>query len=248
MAALLIGVSKAGFGGGMGILVGPLLALLFEDARASIGWMLPLLFVCDIVSLLPYWKKWDPRNVKCLLPGALFGIFIGDFALGIITEAALGRLIGALAIFFCLLQIVPWTRPKPGKTWEPAWWFGVMVGVGTGFISTLSHVGGVLTTMFLLQQNLDNIRFVGTTTFVYFFINLAKLPLYVKRDLVNVTVVESVLPFVPIVIAATFLGVWLNRRISGLWFGRIVRGLVLITGLMLLFPGWRDFITGLMRE
>ncbi|MEC7866691.1 MAG: TSUP family transporter, partial [Candidatus Poribacteria bacterium] len=58
IGALLIGITKAGFGGGAGLIVGPMLMLVFP-AKESLGMMLPLLFACDVVSLFFYWRKWD---------------------------------------------------------------------------------------------------------------------------------------------------------------------------------------------
>ena len=73
LSAFLIGLSKAGFGGGTGIVVGPIL-LLILPAKETIGLMLPLLFACDIVSLYFYWKKWDWSNLVVLIPLSLIHI------------------------------------------------------------------------------------------------------------------------------------------------------------------------------
>ena len=47
LSALLVGLTKAGFGGGSGLVVGPILLQVFP-AKETIGMMLPLLFACDI--------------------------------------------------------------------------------------------------------------------------------------------------------------------------------------------------------
>lgn len=69
--AILIGISKAGFGGGPGMLVPPLLALFIEDARIAVGLLLPLLLATDVFALRFYWGRWDKRNVVPIdpLPG-----------------------------------------------------------------------------------------------------------------------------------------------------------------------------------
>jgi uncharacterized membrane protein YfcA len=233
LAALIIGVSKAGFGGGTGILVAPLLALLFP-AKESVALMLPLLFACDIASLYFFWRQWDQRNVAILMPGALAGIILGTFALDLVSDELLKKSIGGLAIVFAVLQAArAWrrgSRPVPASAW-----LGFVVGLGTGFVSTLSHVGGILTVMYLLSQRMDNIRFVGTTTAVYFLINLAKIPSYLYLHMLNAEVMLLDLPFLPAAILGTALGAYLNRRVPGAWFARVVLGLVLLTGCVLLF-------------
>jgi uncharacterized membrane protein YfcA len=111
IAALLIGVSKAGFGGGTGLLVGPLLALVYP-AREGVALMLPLLLACDLAALYPYWRKWDRRNVAVLVPGAVAGIIVGSFALGALSDILLARIIGAVAVSFSLVQVGrSWVKP-----------------------------------------------------------------------------------------------------------------------------------------
>lgn len=232
-SALLIGVSKAGFGGGTGLLTGPLLALLFP-AKESVGLMLPLLFVCDLASLYPYWRKWDTRNVIVIMPGAVLGIVLGTFALGSVSDALLAKTIGVMALCFALLQICRQRFLRSAAPFEPRFWHGFLTGLGTGFVSTLSHVGGVLTTMYLIPQQLDAERFVGTTTLIYFLVNLCKIPSYLILDMLNVDMIRRDVWLFPIVIFGTALGVYCNRRVPGAWFSRIILTIVFVTGITLL--------------
>jgi hypothetical protein len=232
LVALLIGVSKAGFGGGTGIIVGPLLALLFP-AKESVGLMLPLLFACDVISLYPYWGKWDTLNVIVIMPGAVLGIVAGSFALGEMSDDFLKRTIGALAVAFALLQMYRDWIVRTKESLIPNWWHGSIVGLGTGFVSTLSHVGGALTTMYLIPQRLDPERFVGTTTALYFLVNLFKMPTYFYQGLINSDIVWRDLPLLPVLLVGTALGVFLNRRVPSKWFSRIVLVVVFITGIKL---------------
>lgn len=231
--ALLIGVSKAGFGGGTGLLVGPLLALLFP-AKEGVALMLPLLLACDLASLYPYWRQWDNRNVVVLLPGAAAGIVVGTLALDLVSDVLLAKTIGVLAVAFALLQVLRERIARRDAPFAPRLWHGSLTGFGTGFVSTLSHVGGVLTTMYLLPQRLDNVRFVGTTTAVYLLVNLAKVPAYVQLGMLDEEVLRRDLLFFPIVFVGTALGVYLNRRIPSALFTRVVLAIVLVTGVTLL--------------
>ncbi len=234
LAALLVGISKAGFGGGTGVLVMPLLTLLLDDPKESLGLMLPLLFACDLISLYFFWGQWDLRNLLVLTPGAALGVALGALALDAISSEMLSRTIGGIALVFALVQVGrDWFSPRQ-RDWQPPIWLGLLVGFGTGFVSTLAHVGGILTTIFLLAQRLDNRRFVGTTTVVYFLINLAKFPPYWIQGIINEEMLRRDLPLLPVIVVGTVLGVLLNQRVPGPWFARIVLVLVLITALMLL--------------
>ncbi len=231
-AALLIGISKAGFGGGIGILTGPMLALFF-DAKIAVGRMLPLLLLCDCIALIPYWKQWDLANIRNLLPGGVLGIVLGSFALSAIDGPTLARLIGALAIVFSLLQYARlWL--KRDEAVEPRFWHGFLCGLATGFVSTLSHVGGLLTSMYLLMQRMESRRFVATTTLFYFWINLLKVPVFWWVGMLDDQTLIDDAPFAPVVIVGVVIGVALNRRVPDAWFGHIIQASVLVIGVYLL--------------
>jgi len=215
------------------MLIAPVLALCFP-AKEAVALMLPLLFGCDIVCIWCYWRQWDNRNVVLLTPGALLGILIGSYTLDKIDDELLAQAIGVISIGFAVLQVL---RGRWGdQPMQPALWLGFLAGLGTGFVSTLAHVGGVLTTMYLLVQGMDSRRFVATTTAVYFLVNLTKVGSFAYLGLLDWGVVVRDLPYFPAVFVGTVLGVYLNRRVSGVWFGRIVLVFVLITGVMLLLP------------
>ncbi|MBI1831803.1 MAG: sulfite exporter TauE/SafE family protein [Planctomycetes bacterium] len=175
-----------------------MLTLLFGP-RTAIGNMLPLLLLCDVIALRPYWQQWDLPNIRHLLPGGVLGSALGAFALQVINDAALAKLIGALAIVFSLLQFArAWYELD--EPLEPRFWPGFLLGLATGFVSTLSHVGGLLTSMYLLMQKMDSRRFVATTTLFYFWINLLKMPVYWLVDMIDETTLFEVLPYAPLVI------------------------------------------------
>ncbi|MBD3266617.1 hypothetical protein GF373_08105, partial [bacterium] len=48
---ILIGIAKAGFGGGIGIAAVPLFILSIPDPKVAIGMMLPILCFCDWFSV-----------------------------------------------------------------------------------------------------------------------------------------------------------------------------------------------------
>ena len=75
-AVLLAGISKGGFGGGIGSMAVPLMALAVSPLQAA-AVMLPLLCVMDLFGVWAYRGQWDRRNMAILVPAALLGIVIG---------------------------------------------------------------------------------------------------------------------------------------------------------------------------
>src|SRR5690606_11346581 len=84
-AVLLIGVSKAGFGGGVGAIATPLIALTIPVADAA-ALLLPLLMIADLFSLRHYWHSFDRRSLTLMLPGAVVGILIGALFFGYFSD------------------------------------------------------------------------------------------------------------------------------------------------------------------
>jgi len=215
------------------VLVTPLLASILP-AKEAVGLMLPLLSATDVASLVYYWGKWDRRNVLTLLPGAVVGILLGSTLLGVMSDVVLKKTIGGAACVFVLVSFYRDRMVGSGRAFRPEYGHGVFAGAATGLVSTLAHVGGVVTSMYLLPQHLTNRAFVGTTTAVYFLINLIKFIPYVMLGLVHEGVLRRDLVLVPGVVVGVLMGIWANRHLSRRGFSRVVLVLVLATGIKLI--------------
>src|SRR5512137_3002537 len=101
----LVGLSKAGFATGLGMLSTPLVAQALP-ARTAIGVVLPLLCLADAFTLAVYWKRWQARAVAWPLVGALAGIAFATAFVTSISELALRRSIGGTGLLLTLLLIV----------------------------------------------------------------------------------------------------------------------------------------------
>ncbi len=231
--ALMMGVTKAGFGGGTGLIVTPLLAQIMP-AKEAVGLMLPLLLATDIFSLFHYWGKWDKRNVLGLLPGALVGILIGSVLLGVMTDFYLKKAIGVIACAFALVQFFRSYIARKDSVFKAKYWHGMVAGTATGTISTLAHIGGVITSMYLLPQKLRNQTYVGTTTAIYFLINTSKLFPYVYLKMFTADSLKYDAMLIPMILVGVIVGVFLNKRVSSALFSKIILVLVLAAGLKLL--------------
>ena len=74
-AVLLYGISKGGFGGGLGAAAVPLMALVIAPVQAA-AILLPILCVMDIVALWKFRGKWVLPELKVLVPASLLGIVV----------------------------------------------------------------------------------------------------------------------------------------------------------------------------
>ena len=234
LAALFIGVSKAGFGGGLGILTTPLCVLAF-GAHDAIGILLPLLCAGDAFSLYHYWGKWERKNLGYLLPGVAVGVVVGVHFIGRFSPRQLNIAIGSLALLFVLFQTVKEMIFRAEGKLVPNHWFGVPCGMVAGVTSSFAHGAGPVVSLFLIPQRMPKEIYVGTTVLVFTWINWIKIPFFVGNRIVNGhTLVESArfFLFVPL---GVWLGVWLNRKFSENQFLKFIYASVFLTALQLIF-------------
>jgi uncharacterized protein len=233
IAVLLIGIAKAGFGGGVGLLTTPLMSLVMP-AKITVGFLLPLLIIADGFTLIHHRGHWDKANLKMLIPAACLGIILGVLLIDIVSDQQLKHIIGGAVIIFTAVQIVR-NHLQKGAIYTPVWWQGGIAGTFAGFVSAIAHSAGAIIAIYLLPQRLDKRVFVSTMVLFFAIINLLKVPPYLAIGLIDWQTLKSGLIFVPFIPIGTLLGAWLNRRLNQNTFMRIIYILVLITGLQLLF-------------
>ena len=154
-------MAKAGFGGGIGIIATPLLALAMPVADAA-ALMLPLLIACDVFAIRHYRENYDRKSIKRLLPGACIGIGAGAF-FGYFSqhERILEVGLGALALVFVLFQVGRSFVLGAAQKRHPCPAEGVLMGAFSGFTSTIAHAGAPPVVVYLLPQQLPRQQFVG---------------------------------------------------------------------------------------
>jgi hypothetical protein len=246
LGALFIGLSKAGFGGGLGLLTTPLCVLAFGP-KDAIGILLPLLCAGDLFSLRHYWGKWRRENLFFLLPGVVIGVVVGVRLIGRFSARELNLAIGLLAVGFVVFQFVKERVFKAEGVFQPSHRLGLPFGIGTGITSTFAHGAGPVVSMFLMPQRMPKEIYVGTTVLVFTWVNWIKLPFFCvdraalgwdwlpAESIINVRTLAQSAWLVPVVPVGVWLGVWLNRRISEQGFVNVIYLLVLLTGLQLVF-------------
>jgi uncharacterized membrane protein YfcA len=196
--------------------------------------MLPLLLACDVMALVHYRGQWDRRSVVVLLPPAVFGIALGGYLLRLIPSDMLARLIGLLALGFSSMQLWQARRRLPMEKVRLRPWLGGTLGFVAGVTSTVAHLGGLLTTMYLLPQQLGPAGFVATSTVIFLCMNAVKLPAYAGQGLLPPEIWQQAASLLPALAAGAVLGFALNGRVTPRRFNSVVIGIVLVTGLYLL--------------
>jgi uncharacterized membrane protein YfcA len=239
LGIFLVGLSKAGFGGGLGILTTPLCVIAFHHRGLSpafaLGVLLPLLCAADSISLYYYWTKWRAENLLYLLPGAVAGTVAGLYLIHHFSPRQLNSAIGLICIAFVLFQLLRQQIFKAEGAFAPNHAVGIPCGIGAGITSTFANGAGPLVAMFLIPQKLPKEIYVGSTVLIFAWINWIKLAFFIPFKIVTertIWVSLSLAIFVPL---GVWAGIWLNRIFPEKLFMKVVYLLTFLAGLELLW-------------
>lgn len=239
-AVLIVGISKGGLGGGLGMLAVPLMSMAIAPFQAA-AIMLPILIVMDLVSLWGFRGRYDRSNLRIILPAAVVGIALAALTFRHMTEADIKLLIGAIAILFSANYFYKQLRhgaqpPRPADPLRGSFW-----GALAGFTSFSVHAGGPPLNIYLLPQQLDKTLFAGTTVIFYAVINLVKvLPYFLlgQFDRTNLGTSAALVVLAPV---GVYIGIWLHHRVNEQRFYLICYLLLLLTGGKLSWEALQEF-------
>lgn len=234
IAIVVVGISKSGFGSGIGVLGVPLMALVIPPAQAA-AIMLPLLCTMDIFNVLHYRKRFDRTNLLILVPAALVGILVGAFTFRYLSNAHIRVLLGVISILF--VGNFLWGRRNGNQQLAPDRIKGSIWGAIAGFTSFGVHAGGPPVNIYLLPQKLDKTIFVGTTVVFFTIVNYVKLIPYALLGQLNGENLLISLTLAPLVPLGFWLGIKLHDRVNEKLFYNLAYFFLLVTGIKLLYEG-----------
>jgi len=210
-AVLLVGLSKGGFGGGIGFVGVPLMALVMPPVQAA-AILLPILCLMDIAAVSTWWGVYDRRTLVDMLPGAVLGIGAGWLTATLVTQDTVRLIVGAVALIFVLRWLYSQWRHGAGHMAAPNRVAAAFWGAVSGFTSFVAHVGGPPYQIYALPIRLDPKVLSGTTAIFFAITNALKLVPYFalgQFDAANLTASAVLMPLAPL---ATIAGAWLVRR------------------------------------
>ena len=237
----MFGISKGGFGGGLGTLAVPLIALVISPIQAA-GILLPILCLMDLLSLWAYRNKWIWTELRVLLPASLIGIAVGTALFEYMSPAIIRLVIGVVAITFTLHYWINRKRAiKEGLPDFPQR-AGIIGGGVAGFTSFIAHAGGPPINMYLLRRPLNRTDFVATTVLFFAVVNYVKLIPYAWLGQLQTGNLLTSLVLAPLAPIGIFIGVYLHKRVSDRFFFGFVYVLLFLVGWRLIWDGVRELV------
>lgn len=232
LSALLIGMSKTGFGAGYAAVV-LIMAYIFGD-KNSTGVLVPLLIFADIVAVTYYRRTVNWRYIIKLLPWTFVGVGIAVWIGDSVSEVIFGYIMGAIILFGALVMIILEVRKS---TVVPDYaWFAALAGLLGGFSTMVGNFAGPVLTVYLLSMRLPKDLYIGTGAWFFFIINLTKVPfhLFVWKTM-NWESFQLDLYLIPIIVLGGFLGIFIVKLFSELAYRRLVIAVTVFSALFILF-------------
>ena len=233
-AVILVGLSKGGLGGSMGLVGVPLMELVMSPIQAA-AILLPIMILMDVVSLWSWRGFYDRRTLVIMMPGAMAGIGLGWLTASLVTPDIVRLILGAVVLVFVgrwLYQSLfgDATRAAPHNTLAGRFW-----GMVSGFTSFVAHAGGPPFQIYALGLRLDPKVYTGTSVIYFAVTNAVKLVPYFalgQFGTQNLTTSLALLPLAPL---ATLAGAWIVKRMRPEVFYPFTYLTVLLVALKLLW-------------
>ena len=235
-AVVLFGISKGGFGGGLGVAAVPLMALVISPVQAA-AIMLPILCVMDLFAIRRFRGRWVLPELRVLIPASLLGIAVGTALFGYLSAAAIRLIVGIVAIAFTLHYWLSLWHPAVAANGDFPRRFGALGGAIAGFTSFIAHAGGPPVNMYLLRRSLNRTEFVATTVLFFAVVNYVKLIPYGWLGQLDTSNLMTAIVLSPLAPIGVEIGHMLHHRVSDRFFFRLMYVLLFLVGSKLIYDG-----------
>jgi uncharacterized membrane protein YfcA len=231
--AFCMGFSKTGFPGLA--MVNVLLMAEIFGAKKSLGLILPLLVVCDLL-VYPLFRKYASwRAVWPLMIPALAGVFIGYFLLKDISDLTARRTIGGIILFMLALQALRTYHQNFLQHLPDSKFFLVGSGLTIGISTMMANAAGSVYSIYALVHRMEKMNFLGIGARFFLFINIFNFPFMANLDIINPWSLKIGLTLLPGIFVGILLGKRLVTKIPQRVFEILLYAFSLIAGVRLLF-------------
>ena len=152
-----------------------LLAIIYE-AKASTGVMLPILIGADIVAVRYYHRHAQWKYLIQLMPWMVVGVIIGVWSGKDLPEEIFKQGM-AVVILVSVLFMFWWDRSS--KRVPESKVFAPVMGLIAGFATMVGNLAGAFSNIYFLAMRLPKDQFIGTAAWLFFMINIFKLPFHI---------------------------------------------------------------------
>jgi len=211
LGALLLGLGKSGIKG-IGVVIVIIMALVF-GGKASTGVLIPMMIVADVFAVIYYHRHTQWRFLGKLLPSMIVGVLLGVWFGNDISEQLFKQIMAVFILFTVFMMI--WMDRKKNQNIPQHWLFSSSMGLASGVTSMIGNLAGSFANIYFLAMRLPKNEFIGTAAWLFFVINVFKLPfhIFVWKTVTVESIMLNVI-LIPGVIIGFFAGVKLVKLVN----------------------------------
>lgn len=230
LGALLLGVSKSGIKG-IGVFIVTLMAMVF-GSKVSTGIVMPMLIVGDIFAVIYYKRHARWKYIFILIPWMMLGVLLGVWIGKDLPEVSFKRLMAV--IILASVALMYWSEKRDSNYMPESKIFGAMMGSLAGFTTMVGNLAGPIANIYFLLMRFPKNEFIGTAAYLFFVINLFKLPFHIFfwNTITTETIIVN-LKVLPIQILGLVAGVYLVNRINEKMYRILILALTAIGAIMI---------------
>ena len=231
ISSFALGISKAGLKG-FGVLMIAVMAVIF-GAKASTGILVPMLIAGDIMAVIYYNRHAKWIYVFKLMPSMVIGVLIAVLVGKNLPEHVF-KWGMAIIILLGVFSMYLWDKGKIKAVPDSQVVSGTL-GFLAGFTTMIGNLAGAFANLYFLAMKMPKNNFIGTAAWVFFIINVFKLPFHVfSWKTITYDTFLLNLKLLPFEILGFLMGVWLIRMISEKFFRNIVLILTAVGAIIIL--------------
>ena len=234
-AIVLFGVAKSGLGGSIALISIPLMTIVMPLTQA-LAIILPILIFSDFIAVYRFRKEFDLSTLKLLVPFAAIGIFIGSLTFSYFSEELLKFIVGFMGFVFAGHYFL--FKKNKKAQFKKNFIKGAICSTIAGFTSFCVHAGGTPTSIYLLPLRMKKEIYVGTRIIFFTFINLIKLPFYLKLSMINLETFQKSIILFPLAVIGIYIGYIILKVIKENFFYNTLYFLIMLSSTKLIIDSF----------
>jgi len=232
LGGFFVGLSKSGIKG-IGIIIVTMLVFVF-GGKASTGILLPMLMAGDLIAVFYYNKHAQWKYLRQLLPWMMLGVIVGAFVGQDMPEVIFKK--GMAFIILGSVIMMYWWDQRKSKVVPTQWWFAGSMGFMAGFTTMIGNLAGAFSNIFFLATRLPKNEFIGTAAWLFFIINIFKLPFHIFMwGTISMETIAVNLRLVPAIVLGFIVGVYLVKFITDQQYRKFILIVTAIGALLIFF-------------
>ena len=230
LGSFLLGIAKGGIKG-LGAIITTFFAIAF-GSKSSTGIVMPLLIAGDVFAVIYYHRHARWSYLRRLIPWMLGGVLIGVWYGRDLPEADFKKgmallILVSVALMWILDSLKRIRIPDNGL-------FAAVMGTVSGFSTMVGNLAGPFSELYFLAIRMPKEIFIGTAAWLFFLVNLFKLPFHVfSWHTIHLESLYVDLVLLPAEVIGLWAGVVLVRRLNQDHFRKSIMILTTIGSLLI---------------